>query len=83
MSGGKGSLGEGDDVTLEAGDFFSGLLLAVDVVEVGADPEEDAAGADRREVSFLESAGLHQVLDAIGFGEDPAFMEGIEEDLAL
>lgn len=75
--------GEGDEVALEAGGLFREFQLAVDLVEVAADTHEDAASADGGEEFVLQAVvAAHQILDAIGFGEEFAVVKGVDVYLA-
>jgi len=77
------SVCEGDDVALEPFGFAFGVGSVVDLVEIGADAEEDSTWGDRGEIGLLVAVRcLEQVADAFGFGEETTFIEGIDEDFA-
>lgn len=77
------SVSESDDVALEPFGFAFGVGSVVDLVEIGADAEEDSTWGDRGEIGLLVAVRcLEQVADAFGFGEETTFIEGIDEDFA-
>src|SRR5271157_3645718 len=74
--------GQGDQIALQAFDLDGRLLLGVDLMELGADAQEDAAGADRRQATVIETlAQLQDVPDAIRLGQQPSAVKGVHVNL--
>ncbi len=48
-------------------------------MELSADAQENAAGADRREATVVKSlAQLHDVFDAVGLDQEAAAVKGVD-----
>ena len=71
--------GKGHDVALQAGGVGFPVFALVDLVQIAAHTQQNAARAGGDEEGFVEFvAGLLEVFHAIAFGEHAAAVEGVD-----
>jgi len=74
--------GQRDKITLETLNLIRGFSLSVNLMEIGADAQEDAPGTDRRQAAFVKAlAQLHHMLDAIGLGQEASSAKSVHINL--